>query len=177
MSVNTHPRFESAFRIAYSRIEIAPDVLSIGHDLVRESLRPVEIEKPLEITTIGDVPAGTGFGSSSTPTVGLLAALHAHGGRKVDARRLAEEACEVEIERLDKPIGRRDQYAAAIGGLNYPRFYADDSVDVEPVAIGQHRLRALERHALLLATGATRRADTIPRRQSDATPDLRPILR
>jgi D-glycero-alpha-D-manno-heptose-7-phosphate kinase len=178
MYINVHRRFEPDFRIAYSRIEIAPDVLSIGHDLVRESLRLAEgTLEPLEITTIGDVPAGTGLGSSSTPTVGLLAALHAHCGRKVGARRLAEEACEVEIDRLDKPIGRQDQYAAAFGGLNYLRFHADDSVGVEPVTCGAERLRELERHGLLLATGGTRRADSILRRQSDATAGLRPVLR
>jgi D-glycero-alpha-D-manno-heptose-7-phosphate kinase len=177
MYVNLHRRFEPDFRIAYSRIEIAPVVLSISHDLVRESLRSVGVDEPLEITTIGDVPAGTGLGSSSALTVGLLAALHAHRGHKVDAHRLAEEACEVEIDRLDKPIGRQDQYAAAFGGLNYFRFHADGSVDVEPVPCGANCLRELERHALLLATGGTRRAEAILRRQSDATTVLRPVLR
>ena len=96
-------------------------------------MRRVEVDEPLEITTIGDVPAGTGMGSSSSLTVGLLAALYGYRHRVVSPRALAEQACRIELDILGKPIGRQDQYAAAFGGLNYIRFNPDDTVEVEPV--------------------------------------------
>jgi D-glycero-alpha-D-manno-heptose-7-phosphate kinase len=175
--VNVHRRFEPTIRVAYSRIEVAPDVASIEHDLVREALRVVGIEEPLEITTIGDVPAGTGMGSSSTLTAGLLTALYAYRGRIIDRDRLAEEACRIEIDVLKKPIGRQDQYAAAFGGLNYIRFHPDDTVDVEPVPCSAETLAEFERHVLLVYTNQTRSADEILQRQSDGTADRMDVLR
>lgn len=176
MYVNVHPRFEPSFRVAYSEIEIASDWTEIRHDLVREALRTVGLTEPLEITTIGDVPAGTGMGSSSSLTVGLVAALLTHAGQPIDPRRLAEEACRIELDRLQKPIGRQDQYAAAFGGLNYFRFNPDGSVDVEPVSCTPVVRADLERHMLLVATGQSRSADDILRRQSLSTPAYRHVL-
>ncbi|HWE37755.1 MAG TPA: hypothetical protein VG406_14400 [Isosphaeraceae bacterium] len=177
MYVNLHRRFEPTIRVAYSRTEVADRVDAIGHDLVREALRLVGIDEPLEITTVGDVPAGTGMGSSSSLTTGLLNALHAYRGRVVGRARLAEEACRIEIDVLGKPIGRQDQYAAAFGGLNYFRFHPDDTVDVEPVPCGAGTLDELERRALLFYTGQTRDADGILRRQSAGTADRLAVLR
>jgi D-glycero-alpha-D-manno-heptose-7-phosphate kinase len=133
MYVTIHRRFEPTIRVSYSRTEMAGTLDEVQHELVREAMRYVEIDEPLEITTIGDVPAGTGMGSSSSLTVGLLNALYAHRHLVVSPRLLAEQACRIEIEVLNKPIGRQDQYAAAFGGINYIRFNRDDSVDVEPV--------------------------------------------
>jgi D-glycero-alpha-D-manno-heptose-7-phosphate kinase len=175
--VNVHRRFEPTIRVAYSRIEIANGVGTIEHDLVREALRLTGIEEPLEITTIGDVPAGTGMGSSSTLTAGLLTALYAYRGRITDRDRLAQEACHIEIDLLKKPIGRQDQYAAAFGGLNYIRFNPDDTVDVEPVPCSSETLAEFERHVLLVYTNQTRSADEILKRQTDSTADKRDILR
>ena len=136
-----------------------------------------EIDEPLEITTIGDVPAGTGMGSSSSLTAGLLNALYAHRGQIIGRQHLAELACRIEIDILKKPIGRQDQYAAVFGGLNYIRFNPDDTVDVEPVPCKSETLDELERRTLLLYTGQTRDADEILKQQSDGTADRMPVLR
>jgi D-glycero-alpha-D-manno-heptose-7-phosphate kinase len=175
--VNIHRRFDRNIRVAYSRTEIAERVDAVQHELVREAMRLVGVDEPLEITTIGDVPAGTGMGSSSTLTVGLLTALYAHSGRFVGRDQLAEEACAIEIDRLKKPIGRQDQYAAAFGGLNYMRFNPDDTVDVEPVPCSPQTLAELERHLLLIYTNQTRSADEILQKQSQSTRDKMSVLR
>jgi D-glycero-alpha-D-manno-heptose-7-phosphate kinase len=144
---------------------------------VREAMRQVEIDEPLEITTIGDVPAGTGMGSSSSLTVGLLNALYAYRHQVVSPQLLAQQACRIEIDILNKPIGRQDQYAAAFGGINYIRFNPDDTVDVEPVPCRAETLAELEQRALLLYTGQTREANQILERQSSGTADRLEILR
>ena len=177
MYVSIHQRFENNIRISYSKTELADSIDQVNHDLVREAMRVVEVDEPLEITTIGDVPAGTGMGSSSSLTAGLLNALYAHKGQVVGRDRLAELACRIEIDVLEKPIGRQDQYAAVFGGLNYIRFNPDDTVDVEPVPCQSETLEELERRTLLLYTGQTRSADEILRRQSSGTVDRLPILR
>lgn len=175
--VNVHRRFEPNIRVAYSRTEIADRVDTVQHELVREAMRVVGVDEPLEITTIGDVPAGTGMGSSSTLTVGLLTALYAYRGQIVSRDRLAQEACEIEIGRLKKPIGRQDQYAAAFGGVNYMRFNSDHTVDVDPVPCGPQTLADLERHLLLIYTNQTRSADEILQKQSESTRDKMTVLR
>jgi D-glycero-alpha-D-manno-heptose-7-phosphate kinase len=167
--VTIHRRFEPTIRVSYSTTEVAHTLDEVKHELVREAMRCLEIDEPLEITTIGDVPAGTGLGSSSSLTVGLLAALHAYRHRAMGARLLAERACRIEIDRLGKPIGKQDQYAAAFGGLNYIRFNPDDSVDVEPVPCRAETLAELQRRVLLLYTGQTRDANGILKRQCKAT--------
>ena len=144
MYVTIHKRFESTIRVSYSRTETASTVDQVQHELVREAMRQVELDEPLEITTIGDVPAGTGMGSSSSLTVGLLNALHAYRNRVASPRMLAEGACRIEIDVLKKPIGRQDQYAVAYGGMNYIRFNSDDTVDVEPVPCRPELLSELE---------------------------------
>jgi D-glycero-alpha-D-manno-heptose-7-phosphate kinase len=103
------------------RTEVVSTLDEVQHELIREAMRHVKIDEPLEINTIGDVPSGTGMGSSSTLTVGRLAALYGYRNRVVSSRLLAEQACQIEIDVLGKPIGRQDQYAAGFGGLNYSR--------------------------------------------------------
>jgi D-glycero-alpha-D-manno-heptose-7-phosphate kinase len=167
--VTIHRRFEPTIRVSYSRTELASSLEEVQHELVREAMRRVEIDEPLEITTIGDVPAGTGMGSSSSLTVGLLAALYGYRHRVVSPRLLAEQACRIEIDVLGKPIGRQDQYAAAFGGVNYIRFNPDDTVDVEPVPCRAETLAQLEQRILLVYTGQTRDANRILERQFQAT--------
>lgn len=169
--VTIHRRFEPSIRVSYSRTEVAATLDDVQHQLVREAMRLVEIDEPLEITTIGDVPSGTGMGSSSSLTVGLLAALYGYRHCVVSPRQLAEQACRVEIDVLGKPIGRQDQYAAAFGGVNYIRFNPDDTVDVEPVPCRAETLAELEQRVLLTYTGQTRDADEILKRQSNDTKD------
>jgi D-glycero-alpha-D-manno-heptose-7-phosphate kinase len=177
MYVTVGPRFEPTTRVAYSKTEIAEAIDDIQHTIVREALRMTDLGPHLEITTIGDVPAGTGMGSSSTLTVGLLHALHAYKGQSVNRHRLAEEACRIEIDILSKPIGRQDQYAAAFGGVNYIRFNPGHTVDVEPVPCRVETLEHLERQMLLMYTNKKRDADVILQKQSDGTRDRMKTLR
>ncbi len=177
MYTTVSPRFDSTIRVAYSRTEIAATPDDVEHTIVREALKKTGLSKHLEITTVGDVPAGTGMGSSSTLTVGLLQALYAYTGKIVSRETLGREACEIEIDCLGKPIGRQDQYAAAFGGLNYIRFNPDDTVDVEPVPCKKQTLVELEKRVLLLYTNQQRDADTILQKQSDGTADRMGVLR
>jgi D-glycero-alpha-D-manno-heptose-7-phosphate kinase len=156
MYVTLSYRFEPSTRVAYSKTEICDTVDEIQHTIVREALRYTDLGRHLEITTIGDVPAGTGMGSSSTLTVGLLNALHAYKGDIVNRHKMAEEACHIEIDVLKKPIGRQDQYAAAFGGFNYLRFNPDHHVDVEPVPCRVEMVHELEQRILLLYTNQKR---------------------
>jgi D-glycero-alpha-D-manno-heptose-7-phosphate kinase len=174
--VTIHRRFEPSIRVSYSRTEVAQSLNEVQHELVREAMRLVEIDEPLEITTIGDVPSGTGMGSSSSLTVGLLAALHGYRHRVTSARLLAEQACQIEIEVLGRPIGRQDQYAAAFGGVNYIRFNPDDTVDVEPVPCRTETLLELEQRALLVYTGLSRDANQILEKQSSVMDDRLDVL-
>lgn len=164
--VTVHQRFDSDIRIASTKLEIVGRAADIRHDLVREALKTAKLEEPLEITTIGDVPAGTGMGSSSTITVGLLKAFHEYAGRTTYPSSLAKEACSIEIDRLQKPIGKQDQYAAAFGGINYIRFNQDDTVEVTTIACKNETIEELERHAIMFHTGGTRSADTILKKQT-----------
>jgi len=177
MYVTVHGRFEPTIRVAYSKTETAKRVADLEHELVREVMRLLEIDEPLEITTIGDVPAGTGMGSSSSLTVGLLTALNAYRGRIVSHGDLARDACKIEIDILKKPIGRQDQYAAAHGGMNYIRFNPDHSVTVEPVPVRKDVLDELERRTLLVYTNQTRSADGILKKQSEGTREKMSVLR
>jgi D-glycero-alpha-D-manno-heptose-7-phosphate kinase len=177
MYVTVSRRFESSIRVAYTKTEIAETIDAVEHTIVREALRLTGLDRHIEITTIGDLPAGTGMGSSSSLACGLLKALYAFKGQIVAAARLAEEACRIEIDILGKPIGRQDQYAAAYGGLNYIRFHGDHTVDVEPVPCLDATLAELERRAILLYTGQTRSADTILQKQGEGTADRMPTLR
>lgn len=169
MYVTVTKRFEPSIRVSYSKTEIADDVDTVQHTIVRESLKLSGLGPHMEIVTIGDVPAGTGMGSSSTLTVGLLNAMHAMQGRVSSPQLLARQACEIEIERLGKPIGKQDQYAAAFGGLNYIRFNADETVDVQPVPVAAGTLEELEKRVLILYTEKKRDADDILKKQSEGT--------
>ncbi len=177
MYVTVSPRFDATTRVAYTRVEIADGIDRIEHTIAREALRMTGLGEHLEITTVGDVPAGTGMGSSSSLAVGLLNALYAYKGQVTSPGMLAEKACEIEIDILGKPIGRQDQYAAAFGGVNYIRFNPDHSVDVEPVPCAPEFLEQLEKHIILLYTDQQRDADTILKKQSEGSADKMTVLR
>ncbi|MCL4210824.1 MAG: GHMP kinase [Phycisphaeraceae bacterium] len=177
MYVALSRRFEPSVRVAYSKTEIASTRDEVQHTIVKAALELVDLGPHMEIVTIGDVPAGTGMGSSSTLTVGLLNALYAFKGQIRSAKSLAEEACRIEIDVLGKPIGKQDQYAAAFGGLNYIRFNPDESVDVQPVPTAAETLAELERRIIVLYTEKKRDADTILQKQSDGTADRMRVLR
>lgn len=177
MYVTVSPRFDRTTRVAYTKVEIADGIDQIEHTIAREALRMTGLGEHLEITTVGDVPAGTGMGSSSSLAVGILNALYAYKGQVTSPSALAEKACEIEIDILGKPIGRQDQYAAAYGGVNYIRFNPDHSVDVEPVPTSPQFLDQLEKHIILLYTDRQRDADTILKKQSEGSTDKMTVLR
>ncbi len=158
MYVTVSPRFDPTTRVAYTRTEIADSIEKIEHTIAREALRMTGLGKHLEITTVGDVPAGTGLGSSSTLAVGLLNALYAYRGEVTSPMKLASQACEIEIDILGKPIGKQDQFAAAFGGINYIRFNPDESVDVEPVPCRPETVALFNSHAMLMYTDMQRDA-------------------
>ena len=142
----------------------------LQHELIREALKMVRLCKGIEITSISDIPSrGTGLGSSSTYTVGLLNALYAHRNYFAGAERLAQEACAIEIQHCGKPIGKQDQYIAAYGGLKFIRFNPDESVFVDPVICDPETRRRLQDGLLMLYTGIVRSADTILSEQSRNT--------
>lgn len=167
--VTVSRKFDDAVRVSYSRTEEVAHSSQVEHPLVRESLGLLGIEGGIEITSVADIPArGTGLGSSSSFTVGLLNALHAYCGRPVSAARLAEESSRIEIERCGEPIGKQDQFAAAFGGFNFIRFNADESVEVKKVVCPASVFADLQSRLLFFYTGQTRSASALLRQQSDA---------
>jgi D-glycero-alpha-D-manno-heptose-7-phosphate kinase len=155
-------RFDNKIYINYSKKEIADSVDEIQHDLVREAMRMTGVEMGVEITTLADIPSeGTGLGSSSSITVGLLNALYAYKGEQVTAERLAREACRIEIEILGSPIGIQDQYIAAYGGLRVFNFRKNHKVKVEPLNINGPEKMEISSKLLLFFTDITRRSNTI----------------
>lgn len=155
-------RFDDDIYINYSIKEIVQSVDAVRHDLVREAMRITGVDRGVEITTLADVPStGTGLGSSAAVTVGLLHALHTYCGRLVDARTLAEQACRIELEILDRPIGKQDQYIAAFGGLRAIDFRPDEAVDVERAQASPATTRRLQDRLLVFFTGRTRSAAAI----------------
>jgi D-glycero-alpha-D-manno-heptose-7-phosphate kinase len=161
MYIAVHPYFHDKIRIKYSRTEDVASAAEVEHPLVRECLNLVGIERGMEIASFADVPAGSGMGSSSAFTVGLLHALWARSGRKPGARELATAACEIEIDRAKEPIGKQDQFAAAYGGLNFIQFKSDGSVEVHPVKCSAKTREALSRRLMLFYIGLERPAASI----------------
>jgi len=152
-------RFEEDIRVSYSRTEIVPTVGKLRHDLVREALRLAGLPRKVEIVTIADVPShGTGLGSSSAVTVGVLNALYAYQGILKSPAELAAEASHIEIEILGKPIGRQDQYATAYGGLQLLRFGPGQGVERDPLVLAPEARRHVERSLMLFYTGRQRSA-------------------
>ena len=134
----------------------------IQHPLIREAMRKTNVTGGVSITVTSDIPSrGCGLGSSSALTVGLLNALYAYQGIEISAETLAQQACEIEIERLNQPIGKQDQYIAAYGGLQRIQFNRDESVNTQEIPVSPETLARLEQHFLLFYTGIQRRAETI----------------
>ncbi len=166
MYIAIHPYFHDKIRIKYSRTEDVSSVAEIEHPIVRECLGLVGIERGMEIASFADVPAGTGMGSSSAFTVGLLHALYARSGAPPSAAHLALTACEIELERVKAPIGKQDQYAAAFGGLNLIRFHGDGSVEVQPLNCTVETRETISSRLMLFYIGQEREASSILTEQS-----------
>ncbi len=163
-------RFDDNIRLGYTRTEIVDSIDRISHDIVREGMRKTGVDGGVEIVTIADIPAeGTGLGSSSSLTVGLLNAFYQYQGEPKEPWFLAKEACEIEINILGKPIGKQDQYVAALGGLRRFTFHPDETVSSEVIDMPQGTFQALNQNLLLLYTGITRSADPILEEQQANT--------
>lgn len=174
--ITVNKKFDDSIRISYSKTEMVDDVDLIQHDIVRECLKMVGIRSGIEITSIADVPAGTGLGSSSTFAVGLLNALYTYTGYTPSAKELAEKACEIEIKLLKNPIGKQDQYAAAYGGINYFQFNSDETVDRRKISLSVNDLKRMNRKLMMFYTGITRSANTILSEQKKETDLKLPTL-
>lgn len=170
--IAVNKKFDSKIRASYSITEIVDGVDELKHELIREALKVVGLDGGIEITSISDIPShGSGLGSSSSYTVGLLNALHAYAGLHADPERLAREACQIEIDRCGKPIGKQDQYIAAYGNMQFIRFNPDESVFIDPIICNRDRKRKLEASLLLLYTGITRPSEEILREQQKNSAD------
>jgi D-glycero-alpha-D-manno-heptose-7-phosphate kinase len=167
MYLSLNPYFDRGKTLLrYSKTELAEDLEQIEHPIFREALRLMGIKSGVEISSTADVPAGTGMGSSSTFTVGLLHVLAAYRGRYPSKEFLGSMASHLEIDVLGEPIGRQDQYAAAYGGLNVIEFHRNGEVRVEPVPIARQTLGELDSRLLLFYTGEQRATSTILSDQS-----------
>lgn len=159
--VTANKRFYPDIRLAYSKVEIVKSVDDIEHRIFREALRMTEITGAIELTSVADVPANSGLGSSSTFTVALLNALHTYRRAFVSSAQLAAEACELEIERLGQPVGKQDQYIAAFGNVTALTIERDGSVHVEPVPARDAVLDELQNNLLIMYTGIERPASVV----------------
>ncbi len=152
------PFFEHRLRIVYRQIETCSTVEEIGHPVVREAIRLLNIDRGLEIHHDGDLPARSGMGSSSAFTVGLFHALHALRGEMPTKLQLAREAIHLEQEVLQETVGAQDQTLAAYGGLRHVRFQTDGEIEVSPVVLPKARIEELKSHLMLVYTGIARTA-------------------
>jgi D-glycero-alpha-D-manno-heptose-7-phosphate kinase len=170
-------RFDDDIYVNYSRKEIVSRVDDIEHELVREAMQMTGVSNGVEITTLADIPsAGSGLGSSSAVTVGLLHALFAYQGRQVPAEELAEGACTIEIERCGKPIGKQDQYIAALGGIRDISLGPSDKVVAAELGLSAADRRALQQQIMLFYPGVTRSANTMLAEQRSNIEPTRPQL-
>src|ERR1044072_2766363 len=157
----THTVFQRRYRLKYSEFEEVDDPSEIRHPLLREALMHHWDGDPLEISSVADVPAGTGLDSSGSYTVCLLKALALARSLATTPADLAARACAIEIDFLGEPVGKQDQYVAAHGGICAYTFHPDDTVDVRPLLLSQQTLRRMDRNFLLFYTGDARSASSI----------------
>jgi len=162
--------FTPGIYLKYSQLEHVEKLSDVHHPIIREAIQMLDFRTPqIELTTLADIPAGTGLGSSGSFTTALLKALYAHRKKLLHAQELAELACHLEIDRLREPIGKQDQYIAAYGGITCFQFHKDDRVSAEPLKIGMDTLFDLEDNLLLFFTGFSRSASAILKDQQVKT--------
>ncbi len=166
MYISIHPSYVGETVLKYSQTEVVNDINDIQHKYFKKMLQLKDV-KGVEIVSTADVPAGTGLGSSSSFTVGVLHALYAYKGKYESKEKLASEACDVEIKYLGNPIGKQDQYAAAYGGLNFYEFSKDGSVTVEPIIMDEDAKRELQDNLMLFYTGQLHSASEILKQQGE----------
>lgn len=162
--------FTPGIYLKYSQLEHVDQTKDVHHPIIREAIQLLKLNTPqIEITTLADIPAGTGLGSSGSFTTALLKALYAHRKRLIHPRELAELACHIEIDRLGEPIGKQDQYIAAYGGITCFTFNSDETVEAAPLQLKMDTLFALEDSILLFFTGFSRSAGSILKDQNVRT--------
>jgi D-glycero-alpha-D-manno-heptose-7-phosphate kinase len=160
--VNVMRPFTEGIYLKYSQLEHVEQIADVKHPIIREALQMLGFKTPqVEITTLADIPAGTGLGSSGSFTTALLKALYTHRKRHLHQEELAELACHIEIDRLGEPIGKQDQYIAAVGGVTCFTFHKDDKVSAAPLGISIDTMFDLEDNLLLFFTGFSRSASGI----------------
>jgi D-glycero-alpha-D-manno-heptose-7-phosphate kinase len=170
-------RFDDKIRVAYTKTELVDDIDQIQHDLVRECLRKTGIRSRVEIATMGDIPdSGSGLGSSSTVTVGLLNAMYQYLGEPRGPETLAEEASEIELKVLGKPIGIQDQYIGAFGGQRFISFGCDGRVAVDSLELHGRDWQTLNDRLMLFFTNVTRQAESILDEQKRNIEEKRDVL-
>lgn len=175
--ITLHQTFARELIIKYSKLERVRSVDEVEHPIIREALKLVGIEAPaLEITSMADIPAGTGLGSSGSFTTALLKAFHAYRKNLVHPAELAEQACHIELDKLAEPIGKQDQYIAAYGGITCFRFLPDERVEAWPLKISEETLFNLEDNLLLFFTGYSRSASNILREQDHKSKSFDPAM-
>lgn len=163
-------RFDTKLYVNYSKKEIVDHVDELQHELVREAMRMAGLSNGIEVTMLADIPSeGSGLGSSSSLTVGLLNAFHMYAGRQVTAEQLAREACQIEIDICGKPIGKQDQYIAAYGGIHEFQYRRDGSVGVRRICLSPADMRRLGSELMLFYTDVTRRSSEILAEQRSQT--------
>ncbi|MCR4909032.1 MAG: GHMP kinase [Lachnospiraceae bacterium] len=164
-----HETFDREILVKYSKYEKVGRIGDIEHPIVREAMKMLEFpdDSRLELCSMADIPAGTGLGSSSTFTTALLSALHAQKGDFADARRLADEACEIEMVRLNEPVGKQDQYISAFGGINTMEISREGKVEIAPLSLARDTFYNLEDNLMLFFTGFFHSASDILKEQND----------
>ena len=168
--ITLHQTFVPELIVKYSKLERVASAADLEHPILREALRLLGIEGAyLELTSMADIPAGTGLGSSGSFTTALLKALHAHKKGLIHPRELAEQACHIEIDVLKEPIGKQDQYIAAFGGITSFEYRPDGGVTAHPLRLSSETLYNLEDNLLLYFTGYSRSASAILKEQDDAS--------
>lgn len=170
-------KFNDSIKVSYSITENVQDIEELRHDIVKECLRMVGITKGIEIVSVADIPSGTGLGSSSAFTVGLLNGLYNYIGKSLTPHELAEKACEIEIDILKNPIGKQDQFAAAYGGINYFRFNDDEKVIRKEVQLSKQMREQLNSNLSMFFTGISRNASAVLGEQGkNATQNIDDLL-
>jgi len=171
--ITVNKKFDDLIRVSYSKTEMVDSVDKVEHNIIREALKLVGIDRGIEVVYMADIPlgsAGTGLGSSSSLAVGVLNALYAYKGQHVSGERRAQESCKNEIDILKHPIGKQDQYSVAYGGFNYIRFNDDESVYVDPIICLPSTKRRLAEKLMLFYTGIERISSHILDEQKEKTP-------
>ena len=175
--ITQHRTFQEEIIIKYSKLERVHSIDEIEHPIIREALKLTGVTDPhLELTSMADIPGGTGLGSSGSFTTALLKSLHTHKKSIISPAELAEQACDIEINKLGEPIGKQDQYIAAVGGITAFTFHPDGRVEYHPCRISEETLFNLEDNLLLFFTGYSRSASSILKDQNDKSKKNEPAM-